>query len=239
MEDEILIKGKVNAKTRSKLLISVIILLAICISIALYLTFTEFDAKRYYGGYWSEGFYHYITMNGWEVVSDTFFDTHDYVPLWENEMICSTSVMILFASLLASIVLFIIYLKVSKCSIEITENNVRGKTYFGRDVVLPIYKISSFSTKKRFSKILIATSSTVTIDFALVENYEEVGQVLSQLVGKKQQSTQASATPAQPKAKGVSAENAPEMLARYKALLDSGAITEEEYNAKKKELLGL
>lgn len=37
----------------------------------------------------------------------------------------------------------------------------------------------------------------------------------------------------------ASANDAPELLARYKALLDSGAITEEEYEAKKKEILGL
>lgn len=44
---------------------------------------------------------------------------------------------------------------------------------------------------------------------------------------------------AQAQKSGISAENVPEMLARYKSLLDSGAITEEEYEAKKKELLGL
>ena len=38
---------------------------------------------------------------------------------------------------------------------------------------------------------------------------------------------------------GISSNDAPELLAQYKALLDSGAITEEEFEAKKKQILGL
>lgn len=37
----------------------------------------------------------------------------------------------------------------------------------------------------------------------------------------------------------TSSNEVPELLAQYKALLDSGAITEEEFEAKKKQLLGL
>ena len=42
-----------------------------------------------------------------------------------------------------------------------------------------------------------------------------------------------------PAAAAAAAANAPDQLAKYKELLDAGALTQEEYDAKKKELLNL
>ena len=134
--------------------------------------------------------------------------------------------------LLLSLIMFILYWSVSKCELSVTENNVKGKTMFGKEVVLPLYMVSAYSTRKLFSTIAIATSSGIT-KFALIGNYAEIGDVLSQKINERQESTvrQTNITPPQ--------NNALEDIKKLKDLLDSGIITQEEFDAKKKQFLGL
>ena len=136
--------------------------------------------------------------------------------------------------LLISIITFIVYYAFSKCELSITEKNVKGKTFFGKEVVLPLYMVSAYSTRKFMSTIAVATSSGVT-KFALVKNYAEIGSVLSQKINERQENTAHQATTSAP----TSQPSAMDDLKKLKDLLDAGIITQEEFDAKKKQLLGL
>ena len=134
--------------------------------------------------------------------------------------------------LLIGIVFLIIYWGFSMCELSITENNVKGKTLFGKEVTLPLYMVSAYSTRKFFSTIAVATSSGVT-KFSLIENYAEIGNVLSQKINERQERTTNEQKPS------ASSNSSMDDLVKLKGLLDAGIITQEEFDAKKKQLLGL
>ncbi len=131
-----------------------------------------------------------------------------------------------------AIIVTIVYWSYSKCQIAITDKNVKGKTLFGKEVVLPLYMVSAYTTRKFLSTIAVATSSVIT-KFVLIKNYTEIGNVLSQLINKRQDQTQTIAN----ETKTISSNM--DDLVKLKDLLEQGIITQEEFDAKKKQLLGL
>ena len=134
--------------------------------------------------------------------------------------------------LVVGIILLVIYRANCQCELCITEDNVKGKTLFGKEVVLPLSMVSSYATEEHLSTISIATSSGIT-KFVLIKNYKEMSQVLSELISKKQKGTESAATANQPSG------NSLDDIVKLKSLLDVGIITQEEFDAKKKQLLGL
>ncbi len=138
--------------------------------------------------------------------------------------------------LLVAIVTGIMYFMIHKCELQITENSVKGKALFGKEVVLPLYMVSAYSTRKFLSTIAVSTSSGTT-KFPLVENYQEIGQVLSKKINERQENAGAIAPAATPTASQPT--DITDQLKKFKELLDSGVITQEEFDAKKKQLLGL
>ena len=134
-----------------------------------------------------------------------------------------------------AIIKLFIYLAYGRCEIIITDQNVKGKANFGKEVVLPIYMISSYSIERKFSAITVATSSGVT-KFAFINNYAEIGEVLSKKINERQDITSSSRVETAP---AVTQSNSMDDLVKLKNLLDAGVITAEEFEAKKKQLLGL
>ena len=107
-----------------------------------------------------------------------------------------------------------------------------GKTYFGRSVDLPMDSISVVGTGW-FNGISVATSSGA-IKFVAIENSKKIHEVLNGLLIKRQEQK------AKENTQSVSAvAGSAEELKKYKELLDSGIITQEEFETKKKQLLGL
>jgi hypothetical protein len=84
-----------------------------------------------------------------------------------------------------------------------------------------------------FSKIIISSPSGST-NFILIENYEEIGKVLYTLVNKRQEDTIAKSDVGTKKD-----TNNLDDLVKLKELLDNGIISQEEFEAKKKEILGI
>ena len=115
-----------------------------------------------------------------------------------------------------------------KFELIVTEGKVVGKTLFGKRVDLPIGQISVAGTGM-FQRVSIATSSGA-INFYGVINRDEVFKTISELLMKRQDETKVTST-----ANGNSADE----LKKFKDLLDAGIITQEEFDAKKKQLLGL
>ncbi len=130
---------------------------------------------------------------------------------------------------------FIVHQLFGKNEITVTDKRVIGKTTWRKVVELPLDEISAIAIGG-IKGVAVATSSG-TVKFSLIKNREEIFNVVSELLRERQDSP----TPTQtttPVVQNVPLSDADE-IAKYKALLDSGAITQDEYNAKKKQLLGL
>ena len=116
--------------------------------------------------------------------------------------------------------------------IVVTDKRVYGKTYFGRSVDLPMDSISAVGSKW-LKGIAVATSSG-KISFLLIKNAKEIHEEVRKLLIERQEKQQQAQTPVT-----VARVSGAEELKQYKELLDSGVITQEEFEAKKKQLLGL
>lgn len=114
--------------------------------------------------------------------------------------------------------------------VELTATNKRiyGKAAFGKRVDLPIDSISAIGTSMLWG-IDIGTSSG-RIHFKFVENNDKIHSVLSKLLLERQQEKTLS---------NIQTASSADELKKFKELLDSGAITQEEFNLKKKQILGL
>ena len=218
MQERILITGKINTKVKTILQKASIALFAIAAIISIGLAIPEKNTYySRYSGHW------YYTVYGWERIFYFAEDTKYFI--W-----------FLFGALclVGSIIFGIIYIANRNCELQITENSVKGKAMFGKEVVLPLDMVSAYSTTKLLSGIAVATASGIT-KFALIENYKEIGQVLAQKITERQQVPATPVAPVQAPSSNVALDD----LMKLKSLLDSGIITQEEFDAKKKQLLGL
>jgi len=123
-----------------------------------------------------------------------------------------------------AIAIFFIF-EMNFCEIVITDKRIYGKTSFGRAINLPCDKISSVGTC--YPKGIIVATSSGIIRFWLLSNQTEVFNAITDLLNNRQN-----------KQESVEVHSTDD-LKKYKELLDSGIITQEEFDAKKKQLLGL
>ena len=126
--------------------------------------------------------------------------------------------------------LFIFFL-LKSMEIVVTDKRVHGRTYFGKRVDLPLDSVSSVGSAW-LKGITVATSSG-KISFLLIKNAREIHEEIKKLLIERQEKEKT----AQPEKVSAAASVADE-LKNYKELLDSGIITQEEFDKKKKELLG-
>ena len=125
------------------------------------------------------------------------------------------------------LIIFLIEAWLSNFSLTVTNIRTYGKIP-GKRVDLPVDSVSSVSTSW-MKGICIGTSSG-KINFKCVKNQEEVHKVISELLIKRNQ---------EKKNEGTKSSSHTEELLELKDLLDSGIITQEEFEAKKKQILGL
>ena len=119
-----------------------------------------------------------------------------------------------------------------KFELVITDKRVYGKAVFGKRVDLPLDKVSAVGTS--FLKGIDVGTSSGRIKFKLVKNQDEIHSALSKLLMERQEKETKSTVVENI----ISTSNADE-LKKFKDLLDSGVITQEEFDEKKKQLLGL
>lgn len=113
-----------------------------------------------------------------------------------------------------------------KVELAITNKRVYGRASFGRRVDLPLDSITAIGMS--FMKGIAITTASGSVKFGCIKNRDEIYEVVSKLLMERQTS------------KTVSNETSPvEDLKKYKELLDSGVISQEEFDAKKKQLLNL
>lgn len=156
------------------------------------------------------------------VVLLIFFNSNDYTPIF------IIGLMVFFAALC----LFIFALIISKTSITVTNKRVRGSTMFREFIDLPLDSISAVGVSA-FKGIAISTSSG-KISFRGIDNRDKIHRVISEQLVERQNKGRY-ATIVQQEAPQSNAEE----LKKFKELLDSGIITQEEFDKKKKQLLDL
>ena len=129
----------------------------------------------------------------------------------------------------------LIYFGLNSYSLTITDKRIYGKTWFGKRVDLPVDSISATSSIALFRGVSVATSSG-KISFLLIKNANEVYKELNNLIINRQ--SEKGNEPIEIIKETQSLSNADE-LKKYKELFDMGIISQEEFDAKKKQLLGL
>ena len=115
-------------------------------------------------------------------------------------------------------------------NIVVTDKRIYGKTSWGKHVDLPVDSVSAISTNI-FKGIAVATSSG-KIAFNFIRNREDIYSAINNLIISRQTSENT-------KNSKESCYSNTDEIKKLKELLDMGAITQEEFDQKKKELLGL
>lgn len=220
MEEKILIKS-VKGKSERKLKTIMISFFSACVAICFILLMPVNEEL-----YLALGWCNYDGLNGFE-----------FALYWLSALYLIIFILMCLCFIFG-VVALIIFLANRKCELTVTDKNVRGKAAFGKEVVLPLHMVSAYSTRKFLATIAVATSSGLT-KFNLIDNHKEIGEVLSGLINERQTNTTNAqdATPAQ--SAPAPQSNSMDDLVKLKSLLDSGIITQEEFDAKKKQILGL
>ena len=117
--------------------------------------------------------------------------------------------------------------------LTVTDKRIYGKVAWGKRVDLPVDSISAIATVTISKGVSVSTSSG-RISFLIIKNADEIYKIMNNLLIKRQQEkADSSVSATAPK------NDEADQLKKYKDLLDSGVITQEEFDAKKKQLLGL
>lgn len=122
----------------------------------------------------------------------------------------------------------VMYFYSGKCSIIVSDKRVYGTAAFGTRVDLPFDMISAVGITGITHGIEVATASG-KVKFMYVGNASEIHSVINEILMKRQDRNHF----AKQELSGA------DELKKYKDLLNSGVITQEEFDAKKKQLLGL
>ena len=127
----------------------------------------------------------------------------------------------------------LIYLWLRSYELTVTDKRIYGKVAWGKRVDLPVDSVSATATIRILKGISVSTSSG-RISFLLIKNAADIYDIMNNLLIERQQErTNTIVAAAAPKTDEA------DQLKKYKDLLDSGVITQEEFEAKKKQLLGL
>lgn len=126
-------------------------------------------------------------------------------------------------------------------SLTVTEKRVFGTQSWGRRIDLPIDMISSVETSSN-GRISVSTAAGV-IRFGCIKNNREIHEVINELLRERQmkqaEPDQLKPEPAPQTAPAPAPQTKADELREMRMLLDEGLITQEDYDAKKKQLLGL
>ena len=134
-------------------------------------------------------------------------------------------------ALLLFVVGIVVFWSFNGTGITVTDKRIYGVAKFGKRIDLPVDSISSLGVGL-FNSIAIATSSGKVV-FGLLKNRNEIHEAISRLLVQRQNRENGTTI------KQEIPQSAADELKKFKELLDSGIITQEEFDAKKKQLLGL
>ena len=226
MDEKKIIEGKIKSNLLFRILLSLGIVL---FGLGLVYCGIRFNTGEFYKDY---GFGNGLMLPyKFEDSGYTYFSLLISALCFERE---TTVGLLVFLGIILVLISLFVNFMMSKCAIMVTDKRVIGKANFGKRVDLPLNQVSAVA-QGLFSSIAVATSSG-RIHFWCLENRDDVFEELSNLIRNFQIQKSDVSTKENTIVQQVS--NADE-LKKYKDLLDSGIITQEEFDAKKKQLLGL
>ena len=126
----------------------------------------------------------------------------------------------------------ILYLFLHSYELIVTDKRIYGKIAWGKRVDLPVDSISAISSVRGIKGVTVATSAG-KIKFIILKNANDIYGVINKLLIERQTIKNDAIA-----GKDIQMD-VTDQLKKYKELLDSGAISQEEYDAKKKQLLDL
>ena len=214
MEEKVLVQGEIGdiKKIRNTILIVGMILVGIM-------------------GVVTFGFYSDYSQY---ISGDTSYAAYS-VELQKQSAVIISGVITACLFVICILVASIVYNGLSKILLVVTDKRVYGKAMFGKQVDLPLDSISTLGMGA-FSSIAVATSSG-KITFWGISNRDEIHKAISGLLQNRQSGNTKEAAPVTHITQQV--QSSADELKKYKDLLDSGVISQEEFDAKKKQLLGL
>ena len=212
MDEKIIIKGE-------RFNIKKVAIIIVIIGFALLIAYTVFDAIRYADEFHRLAAKHYSWFH--------YSSPMEMAIAHDGGFIVACLLPVAFA-----IIALIIYRAYSKIELTVTDKRVFGCATFGKRVDLPLDAISAVGTSAM--KGIDVTTASGAIKFKFIMNRDELHEAISKLLVERQSKPAASAAITQE----IPQSNADE-LKKYKDLLDSGVISQEEFDAKKKQLLGL
>ncbi len=177
----------------------------------------------------------------YETYKDTKYGSHhadralEVIERYESYMEGAHNEMVMWigGSFLLSVVIGgIVYWWLSSIELTVTDKRVYGKGTFGKRVDLPLDSVSAVGSK--WPKGIAVATSSGKVAFLMVKNRDEIHKCVSDLLIERQSKPMPATTIKQE----VSQSNADE-IKKFKELLDAGIITQDEFDAKKKQLLGM
>ena len=137
---------------------------------------------------------------------------------------------------LVGIILFFLF--VNSHELTVTNMRIYGKSAWGKRVDIPQNSITAISTSKLLRGIT-ASSASGYIKFLLIKNTEEIYQTLNELLIERQKKSFVEQPAVYiPHPTAVTTQSDADELKKFKELLDAGIITQEEFDTKKKQILG-
>ena len=151
-------------------------------------------------------------------------------------LINEDEVVISLMPLTLNILFVLVYFWLHSYSLTITDKRVYGQTAFGKRVDLPIDSVSAVGTSL-LKGVSVGTSSG-KIKFILIKNQEKMHSVISNLLKERQEKEKSQTVTKETTVnQTIIEQTSADELKKFKELLDMGAITQEEFDEKKKTLL--
>lgn len=223
MDQNIIIKGTPQKNKVSAIMLTASVVVFVCA--LLFSVYAYQNLERYFSLGWGYGgtWYYFIGYDDdfWAYFWGEFFSfrlMYGYI---------------LIASVIAFVVSIIMKTNTEKCEITVTNEAISGKLPHGKEVHIPLNQITAIN-RSSFNGVSVTSIGNVS-NFHCIENREEVMKAISYLLSNPQQNAQPTQNGSAPVANGSEAEQ----LKRLKDLLDAGVLTQEEFDAKKKQVLGL
>ena len=178
----------------------------------------------------------YYEVENYDEVSDTYIP--EKVPNIKSPIYFAGNLIRVFGLILLCLcVLFfvasiIILLLNRKTKITVTETRISGIGAFGKNIDIPIEHIHAIGTCMLNGVVLVSAYGKTM--FFCMDNRNEICETVNYLLMQYRNKAKAEDS----KSNSITQSDVDE-LKRYKDLLDSGILTQEEFDTKKKQLIGM
>jgi len=108
----------------------------------------------------------------------------DIIALFRFALKGYVEILFVLGALVCWIIAFVFYMMMKNCQLVITDKKIFGQDAFGKNVSLPLDKISAVSTNMLQS--LTITTSSGKISFGLITNGNEAWQIINDLLVERQ-----------------------------------------------------